>query len=80
MSFHFKVSKGDLPCQAAYNNLYVLDKIPQELFTLEKLEQILIAERLVDLLTVLIFQIRNPLIEERNENLLSVGNEIYNIL
>ena len=43
---HPKVSKGNLPCQAVYNNLYV-DKIPEELSTLEKLEQILIAQRIV---------------------------------
>ena len=43
---HPKVSKGNLPCQALYNNLYV-DKIPEELSTLEKLEKILIAQRIV---------------------------------
>ena len=43
---HSKVSKGNLPCQAVYNNLYV-DKIPEELSSLEKLEQILIAQRIV---------------------------------
>ena len=42
---HSKVSKGNLPCQAVYNNLYV-DNIPQELSILEKLEQILIAQRI----------------------------------
>ena len=43
---HSKVSKGKIPCQAIYNNMYV-DKIPIELVSLEKLEQILIAQRIV---------------------------------
>ena len=43
---HSKVLKGKIPCQAIYNNMYV-DKIPAELASLEKLEQILIAERIV---------------------------------
>ena len=43
---HLKVSKGNIPCQAAYNNLH-LDKMPPELSALEKLEQILIAQRIV---------------------------------
>ena len=43
---HSKVLKGNLPCQAVHNNLYV-DEIPPELSALEKLEQILIAQRIV---------------------------------
>ena len=39
---HSKILKGKIPCQAIYNNMYV-DKIPTELSSLEKLEQILIA-------------------------------------
>lgn len=38
--------KGNPPCQAVHNNLY-LDEIPEELFTLDKLEQILIVQRIV---------------------------------
>ena len=41
-----KVSKGKVPCQAVYNKLLV-DEIPPELDSLEKLEQILIAQRIV---------------------------------
>ena len=41
-----KVSKGQVPCQAVYNKLLV-DEIPAELESLEKLEQILIAQRIV---------------------------------
>ena len=42
----FKVIKGKVPCQAVYNDMFV-DDIPTELSTLEKLEQILIAQRIV---------------------------------
>ena len=41
-----RLSKGKVPCQAVYNNLQI-DEIPQELLVLEKLEQILIAKRIV---------------------------------
>ena len=41
-----KLSKGQVPCQAVYNKLMV-DEIPIELRCLEKLEQILIAQRIV---------------------------------
>lgn len=41
-----KVSKGKVPCQAVYNKLLV-DEIPPELDSLEKLEQILIAQHIV---------------------------------
>ena len=43
---HSKVIKGKVPCQAVYNDMFVGD-IPTELSTLEKLEQILIAQRIV---------------------------------
>ena len=43
---HSKVIKGKLPCQAVVNNMYV-DEIPTELSSLEKLEQIQIAQRIV---------------------------------
>ena len=43
---HSKGIKGKLPCQAVVNNMYV-DEIPRELSSLEKLEQILIAQRIV---------------------------------
>ncbi len=43
---HSKVIKGKIPCQAVYNDLFV-DEIPVELALLEKLEQILIAQRIV---------------------------------
>ena len=43
---HAKVSKGRIPCQAAYNDMCI-DEIPAELSLLEKLEQILIAQRIV---------------------------------
>jgi hypothetical protein len=43
---HSKTLQGKLPCQAVVNNLYV-DVIPPELAVLEKLEQILIAQRIV---------------------------------
>ena len=43
---HSKVLKGDIPCQAVYNDLYV-NEVPSELAVLEKLEQILIAQRIV---------------------------------
>ena len=36
----------NVPCQAVYNDMFV-DDIPTELSTLEKLEQILIAQRIV---------------------------------
>ena len=41
-----KVIKGKVPCQAVYNDMFV-DDIPTEPLTLEKLEQILIAQRIV---------------------------------
>ena len=41
-----KLSKGQVPCQAVYNKLMV-DEIPIELRCLQKLEQILIAQRIV---------------------------------
>ena len=43
---HSKLIKGQQPCQAVVNNLFV-DETPVELATLEKLEQILIAQRIV---------------------------------
>ena len=43
---HSKVIKGRLPCQAVVNNMYV-DEIPTKLSSLEKLEQIQIAQRIV---------------------------------
>ena len=43
---HVKVLKGQIPCQAIYNKLQI-DEIPPELSVLEKLEQILIAQRIV---------------------------------
>ena len=43
---HSKVLKGKIPCQAICNNMYV-DKTPVELASLEKLEQILVAQRIV---------------------------------
>ena len=43
---HSKVIKGKIPCQAVYNDMSV-DEIPVELAFLEKLEQILIAQRIV---------------------------------
>ena len=43
---HSKVVKGKIPCQAVYNDMSV-DEIPAELTLLEKLEQILIAQRIV---------------------------------
>ena len=43
---HLKVLKGKVPCQAVCNNLYV-DETPPELASLEKLEQILIAQRII---------------------------------
>ena len=43
---HSKVIKGKVPCQAVYNDMFVNDT-PTELSTLEKLEQILIAQRIV---------------------------------
>ena len=41
-----KVIIGKLPCQAVVSNMY-MDEIPRELSSLEKLEQILIAQRIV---------------------------------
>ena len=41
-----KVKQGKVPCQAVINNMYV-DDSPVELASLEKLEQILIAQRIV---------------------------------
>ena len=43
---HSKIIKGKVPCQAVYNDMFV-DDIPTELSSLEKLEQILIAQRIV---------------------------------
>ena len=43
---HARVSKGQVPCQAVGTKLEV-DRIPPELSVLEKLEQILIAQRIV---------------------------------
>ena len=43
---HLKVVKGRIPCQAVYNDMSI-DEIPPELALLEKLEQILIAQRIV---------------------------------
>ena len=43
---HGKLLKGQQPCQAVVNNLFV-DETPTELAALEKLEQILIAQRIV---------------------------------
>ena len=43
---HAKVSKGQKPCQAVCNKLEV-DRTPPELSVLEKLEQILKAQRIV---------------------------------
>ena len=41
-----KVKQGKVPCQAVINNMYV-DDTPVELASLEKLEQILIAQRIL---------------------------------
>ena len=43
---HTKIKKNRVPCQAVENNLAV-DDIPPELSSLEKLEQILISQRIV---------------------------------
>ena len=43
---HSKVIKGELPCRAVVNNMYV-DEIPTELSSLEKLQQIRIAQWIV---------------------------------
>ena len=43
---HSKMIRGKVPCQAVVNNLDV-DDIPTELDSLEKLQQILIAQRIV---------------------------------
>ena len=43
---NLSVDKGKIPCQAICNNMYV-DKIPPELPSLEKLEQILIEQQIV---------------------------------
>ena len=42
---HAKLLKGQQPCQAVVNNLFV-DETPTELAALEKLEQILVAQRI----------------------------------
>ena len=41
-----RISKGQVPCQAVHNNL-AIDEIPPELLVLAKLEQILIAQRIM---------------------------------
>ena len=41
-----QIKQGKVPCQAVINNMYV-DDTPVELASLEKLEQILIAQRIV---------------------------------
>ena len=46
-TWHSKVIKGKVPCQAVYNDMFVDEYVPIELSTLEKLEQILIAQRIV---------------------------------
>ena len=43
---HSKAIQGRLPCQAVVNNLNV-DDVPTELGNLKKLEQILIAQRII---------------------------------
>ena len=43
---HSKAIQGRLPCQAIVNNLNV-DDVPTELGNLKKLEQILIAQRII---------------------------------
>ena len=43
---HAKLLKGQQPCQAVVNNLFV-DETPTELAALEKLEQIIVAQRIV---------------------------------
>ena len=43
---HSKVLKGEVPCRAVCNKLQV-DEIPPELSILQKLEQILVAQRIV---------------------------------
>lgn len=43
---HRKVLQGKLPCQAVVNNMHV-DEIPTVFSSLNKLEQILIAQRIV---------------------------------
>ena len=43
---HSNAVKGRLPCQAIVNNLYV-DDVPTDLENLQKLEQIIIAQRIV---------------------------------
>ena len=43
---HSNAVQGRLPCQAIVNNLYV-DDVPSELENLQKLEQIIIAQRIV---------------------------------
>ena len=43
---HPKIIKGKVLCQALYNDMFV-DDIPTELSSLEKLEQILIVQRIV---------------------------------
>ena len=39
--------KGELPCQAVVNNMYVVDETPTQLAPLRKLERLLIAQRIV---------------------------------
>ena len=46
VTFDKKVMKGKIPCQAVCNNMLV-DEVPPELTCLEKLESILIAQRLI---------------------------------
>ena len=43
---HSKCMQGSIPCQAVVNNLYV-DDVPNDLEVLSKLEQILVAKRIV---------------------------------
>ena len=43
---HSKCMQGSIPCQAVVNNLYV-DDVPNDLKVLSKLEQILVAKRIV---------------------------------
>ena len=43
---HRKVKRNTIPCQAAYNRL-IIDDTPAELADLQKLEQILISQRIV---------------------------------
>ena len=45
---HSKIIKGKVPCQALHNDMFV-DDTPTELSSLENLEQILIAQRIVSI-------------------------------